>query len=87
MPAASCSCTMPGSSTTFLAFVLLGIVLRVALIVYGEHHDRHSVLKYSDVDYRVFSDAARFILRRHHVPDSKLASGPLASRVPFAIGE
>lgn len=40
----------------------LSIVIRVVLIVYSEWHDAHSVVKYTDVDYRVFSDATRFLL-------------------------
>ena len=42
---------------------LLGVSLlvRVGLVIYGEVHDRSSLLKYTDVDYRVFSDAARHL--------------------------
>ncbi|KAF8197534.1 glycosyltransferase family 50 protein [Pholiota molesta] len=34
----------------------------VGLILYSEWHDARSVVKYTDVDYRVFSDAASFVL-------------------------
>lgn len=61
---------------SFSRIVLLSSLLRLALIVYSEWHDAHSVVKYTDVDYRVFSDAARFIL--NPTPDNR-AEGPLAS--------
>ncbi|OCH93394.1 glycosyltransferase family 50 protein [Obba rivulosa] len=59
---------------SFNAILLVSSLLRVALILYSEWHDAHSVVKYTDVDYRVFSDAARFLL----VPsEANLAQGPL----------
>lgn len=35
-----------------------GILLRLSLLLYGHIQDQHPVLKYTDVDYQVFSDAA-----------------------------
>ena len=60
---------------SFRLVLLVSVVLRVALIVYSEWHDAHSVVKYTDVDYRVFSDAARFVWR----PGRNLLGGPLES--------
>ncbi|THH30373.1 hypothetical protein EUX98_g3828 [Antrodiella citrinella] len=40
----------------------------------GEWHDARSVVKYTDIDYRVFSDAAKFILRPG---PGNYAQGPL----------
>jgi phosphatidylinositol glycan class M len=56
----------------FRSILILAVVLRIALILYSDWHDAHSVVKYTDVDYRVFSDAARFLVR----PEDKIARGP-----------
>ena len=68
----------------FQASLLAATLLRVGLIVYSEWHDARSAVKYTDVDYRVFSDAARFALS----PDPSIgnvAQGPLAGY--FGVGE
>ena len=41
--------------------IILSILVHFILIVYGIYHDAHSPLKYTDVDYFVFTDAAQFI--------------------------
>ncbi|KAL0946705.1 hypothetical protein HGRIS_012892 [Hohenbuehelia grisea] len=62
-----------------ITVILAGsVLLRVALIIYSEWHDAHSVVKYTDVDYRVFSDATHFLLNSG---PSNQAQGPLAYKV------
>ncbi|KAH6918275.1 GPI mannosyltransferase 1, partial [Coprinopsis sp. MPI-PUGE-AT-0042] len=65
------------STTSFPSFskVLLGSgLLRVALIIYSEWHDARSLVKYTDVDYRVFTGAAWFL---SNPGPSNQAEGPL----------
>ena len=45
------------SSTVFLS----AIVLRLVLLLYGLFQDAYSPLKYTDIDYLVFTDAARYV--------------------------
>jgi phosphatidylinositol glycan class M len=55
----------PKSSSAFFnstfRIIILSVVLRLILLIYGIYHDAHSPLKYTDVDYYVFTDAARFV--------------------------
>lgn len=41
--------------------MLLGLVIRLVIIVYGEWHDRNLSVPFTDIDYKVFSDAARHV--------------------------
>ncbi|KAI0957940.1 hypothetical protein AcW1_006166 [Taiwanofungus camphoratus] len=59
---------------SFNRVLVLSGLLRIVLILYSEWHDAHSIVKYTDVDYRVFSDAARFVL---HPSPGNHAQGPL----------
>ncbi|GJJ12594.1 hypothetical protein Clacol_006837 [Clathrus columnatus] len=48
--------------------------LRLGLVIYSEYHDKHAVVKYTDVDYRVFTDAAGFLLKPN---ENNTSGGPL----------
>ncbi|KAJ5935848.1 hypothetical protein N7466_005395 [Penicillium verhagenii] len=39
----------------------VAIILRLVLLIYGGWQDAHSALKYTDIDYMVFTDAARYV--------------------------
>ena len=65
---------------TFSHVFAVSVLLRVGLIIYSEWHDARSVVKYTDIDYRVFSDATKFLL---HPGPGNYAEGPLA---PEGIG-
>ena len=38
-----------------------GLILRLLMVLYGDYHDLNNEVKYTDVDYRVFTDAARHV--------------------------
>ncbi|KAL9657438.1 hypothetical protein ABK040_016707 [Willaertia magna] len=40
---------------------LLAFLIRMIVVGYGWWHDRNFIVKYTDVDYQVFSDAAEFV--------------------------
>lgn len=43
--------------------LLLSLAVRVGLILYGVYHDSVSKVPYTDIDYKVFTDASRHILQ------------------------
>jgi len=43
-------------------YLYAGFAIRCALIIYGDYHDRSSDVKFTDVDYHVFTDASRHVL-------------------------
>lgn len=46
-----------------LSLFLIAALLRLILLLYGIWQDAHSALKYTDIDYLVFTDAARAVSR------------------------
>lgn len=66
------------SKLSFTHITILAFAFRLLLIVYAQYHDAYSVVKYTDVDYRVFSDAARFIL---NPTDVNRAQGFIGSKL------
>lgn len=78
------SSTITTTLSSFRNVLLFSVVIRVALISYSEWHDARSLVKYTDIDYRVFTDAAQFLL--HPGPgDENTARGPLGH--VFNFGE
>jgi len=43
-------------------YLYTGLALRCALIIYGDYYDRTAEVKFTDVDYNVFTDASRHVL-------------------------
>lgn len=54
---------MPTSFFTSPVVFSSAIVLRILLLVYGLIQDKYSPLPYTDIDYFVFTDAARYVSR------------------------
>ncbi len=78
------SSSSPLPLPSFRNVLLLSAVIRIGLIIYSEWHDAHSVVKYTDVDYRVFSDAAAFLL--HPGPgNANRAQGPVKEIFGYAL--
>lgn len=46
----------------FNIHLAFGLVIRLLLIVYGHFHDQVFELQYTDIDYKVFTDAARHVI-------------------------
>ncbi|TPX66189.1 phosphatidylinositol N-acetylglucosaminyltransferase [Spizellomyces sp. 'palustris'] len=46
---------------TFKTLTLASILLHVGFLIYGAYQDRHPVVKFTDIDYLVFTDGARYI--------------------------
>jgi GPI mannosyltransferase 1 subunit M len=65
MPKSSVKPEMASATLDFIfrpiPLFTLSLLLRVTLLLYGLWQDAHSAFKYTDIDYLVFTDAARFI--------------------------
>lgn len=42
--------------------LVFAFLIRCGFIIYGIHHDKNSIVPYTDIDYRVFTDAARHLI-------------------------
>lgn len=42
---------------------VIAFVIRLMLITYANYHDKHFKVPYTDVDYKVYTDAARYIMK------------------------
>ena len=71
---------------SFGALLAASAVLRIGLILYSDWHDARSVVKYTDVDYRVFSDATRFLVQPN-TEAGNVAIGPLTKQLDLHIGK
>ncbi|SCV73846.1 BQ2448_6276 [Microbotryum intermedium] len=65
--------------------------LRVVLLLWGSYQDSTSAIKYTDIDYVVFTDASRCLVHPLTTPGCTLASGPLVNdddhpRLPMLSG-
>lgn len=75
---------------TFKNVLIISILIRVILIHYSEYHDAHNVVKYTDIDYRVFTDAAKFLLRPYPADPSARRPANIGKGVLgtwFGVGE
>lgn len=43
--------------------LLAGLCCRLGLVLYGEWQDQNMAVKFTDIDYHVFTDAAAFIAK------------------------
>ena len=61
MPSPSPSSESLATLVPFRTHLIVSFLLRFMFILYGEHHDRNHLVKYTDIDYRVVTDAARHL--------------------------
>ncbi|KAJ3412148.1 GPI mannosyltransferase 1 [Chytridiales sp. JEL 0842] len=58
---APASSTLRASIITFPTLLLLSLLLRLLLILWSTYQDTHSQVKYTDIDYLVFTNAAAHV--------------------------
>ncbi|KAJ3047068.1 GPI mannosyltransferase 1, partial [Rhizophlyctis rosea] len=51
------------SQITPKSIFLASVILHILFLLYGAYQDTHPTLKFTDIDYEVFTDGARFISR------------------------
>jgi GPI mannosyltransferase 1 subunit M len=52
---------MPSLFSSAPVIFSLAALMRAGLLLYGIYQDNHSAMKYTDIDYMVFTDASRFM--------------------------
>ncbi|GAA5937727.1 glycosylphosphatidylinositol-alpha 1,4 mannosyltransferase I [Sporobolomyces koalae] len=62
----------------FRVALVLGVLLRGALLLWGSYQDVYGAVKYTDIDYGVFSDAAACVVASRSHAHCSVAQGPWA---------
>ncbi|KAG9678249.1 glycosyltransferase family 50 protein, partial [Aureobasidium melanogenum] len=60
-PASKKSSTITNLFANTRLILSISLLLRAALLLWGEYQDANSPLKYTDIDYLVFTDASRYV--------------------------